>query len=89
MRSRRKPIPNFLHLFFEYWGITPVGRDHPHFLTENWVNEPAAAGKIRTHCKICGDFIGYRPVRRNAGGPKWCRVMLGIPLRRTKQLMEE
>ena len=41
MRSRRKPIPNFLHLFFEYWGIEPVVRDHPHFRPENYVDEPA------------------------------------------------
>ena len=67
MPSRRKAIPDFLTLFFEFWGIKPVVRDHPHFLTENWVDEPAVAGKIRTHCKICGDFIGYRPVR-NSGG---------------------
>jgi hypothetical protein len=64
MQSRRKAIPDFLTLFFEFWGIKPVVRDHPHFLTENWVDEPAKAGKIRTHCKICGDFIGYRPVGR-------------------------
>lgn len=67
MRSRRKAVPDFLHLFFEYWGIKPVVRDHPHFLIENWVDEPAIADKIRTHCKICGDFIGYRPVRNNGG----------------------
>lgn len=70
MRSRRKPIPNFLHLFFEYWGIEPVVRDHPHFRPENYVDEPPVAGKIRTHCKICGDFIGYRPVRKNGDRPK-------------------
>ena len=46
MPSRRKAIPDFLTLFFEFWGIKPVVRDHPHFLTENWVDEPAAAGKI-------------------------------------------
>ena len=44
MRSRRKAIPNFLHLFFEYWKIKPVIRDHPCFLPQNWVDEPPVQG---------------------------------------------
>lgn len=53
----------FLKRFFEFWGIEPRP-DHSHANQANWIDEPPYNGRIRTHCKICGGFVGYRPVPR-------------------------
>jgi hypothetical protein len=52
-----------LNLLLEINGIKPIRRDHSHA-------DPAvyhdlydrAAGTITTYCKLCGDFIGRRPI---------------------------
>jgi hypothetical protein len=56
-----KPECILTYLFEVVWKIQPVRRDHPHSDPRNWADEPPAVGMSRTHCKICGDFIGYRP----------------------------
>lgn len=52
--------PRILNKLFELWGISPT-RDHPHHDPKNWIDEPPKNGMIRTHCKVCGEFVGYRP----------------------------
>lgn len=49
------------YLFEVVWKIQPARRDHAHCDPRNWVDEPSAADMVRTHCKTCGNFIGYRP----------------------------
>jgi len=62
---RRRPTPpNILnYLLDEVWKVPKVTRDHSHNESKNWQDEPASGGRIRTHCKRCRAFIGYRPVR--------------------------
>jgi len=63
---RRRPTPaNILnYLLDEVWKVPKGTRDHSHNESQNWVDEPASGGRIRTHCRLCRAFIGYRPVRR-------------------------
>jgi len=56
-----KPECMLKYLYEVVWKIQPVRRDHPRSDPRHWVDESPAAGMIRTHRKICGDFIGYHP----------------------------
>ena len=47
------------------WKISLAVRDHSHCNPELWQDESPKRGKIRTHCKICGNFLGYRPALMN------------------------
>jgi hypothetical protein len=57
------PKPEYMlhYLFDVLWKIPIIKRDHFHNDPINWVDEPKKGRMIRTHCKVCGDFIGYRP----------------------------
>ena len=50
-----------LKYLLSQWGADPP-RDHLRHDPANWVDEPPSNGRIRTHCKICGGYIGHRPV---------------------------
>lgn len=39
---------------------------HQHIDPAEWEDEPASHGAIRTHCRSCGAFIGYRRIARTA-----------------------
>lgn len=56
------------YLFEVVWNIPSVKRDHFHSDPQNWEDEPRKKGMIRTYCKICGDFIGYRPALKAGVG---------------------
>lgn len=44
-----------------------AGRCKPQCYNENWRDEPAKGGTIRTVCGICNTLIGYRPVAGKKG----------------------
>src|SRR5262245_24179760 len=44
-------------------GERPV-RKYSHLDTINWQDEPPHQGVVRTCCRICCKFIGYRPMAR-------------------------
>ena len=62
-----KPALMLNYLYEKVWKIRPVRRDHLHNDRDLWVDEPPKAGVIRTHCKLCGDLIGYRPAPKSLG----------------------
>lgn len=39
-------------------------RCKPQCYPRDWLDAPAVKGNIRTICRLCGTFIGYRPVER-------------------------
>ena len=82
--NQAKAIPDFLKLFFEYWGITPVVRDHPHFLTENWVDEPAAAGKSEPIARYVATSSAIDPSGTVGAEPSSAATVLKPLLWRTK-----
>jgi hypothetical protein len=50
-----------LHLYTQVWKIRPR-TDHSHGDRANWLDEPAVADRIRTHCRIAGGLVGYRRI---------------------------
>jgi hypothetical protein len=40
---------------------TPTGHQ---CIPDDWINEPQKGGRLRTTCKVCGRFVGYRPAER-------------------------
>ena len=61
-----EPNPKYLlnYLLDVVWRIEPPRRDHIHIHPRSWVDEPIHNGWIRTTCRVCGGFIGYRRVRK-------------------------
>ena len=59
--KEKKPKRILNYLFYEVWKLKDIVRDHSHADIANWVDEPPQDGKIKTVCRKCGGFIGYRP----------------------------
>jgi hypothetical protein len=57
----RKPERVLQYLFEKIWQLKDQPRDHSHFDRGNWIDESPVNGRIRTVCRICGKFLGYRP----------------------------
>jgi hypothetical protein len=62
-----KVIPNAdemgtLELWFAIHRIKPRS-DHSHADETFWKDHPPENGMVRTTCKKCGGFVGYRPVK--------------------------
>ncbi|ADB19098.1 hypothetical protein Psta_4454 [Pirellula staleyi DSM 6068] len=61
MAKKKLPKNILQYLIQEVWQIPSVMRDHSHVDTCNWLDHPAKDGQIRTTCRQCGCFLGYRP----------------------------
>ncbi len=55
---------------FALWGVAPKRRDHSHAEFANYVDR-IEGNAIVTTCRVCGDFIGRRPL--GDGQPKRSR----------------
>lgn len=57
----RNPERMLQYLFEKIWQLKDKPLDHSHCDRGNWIDEPRINARIRTKCRMCGRFLGYRP----------------------------